>query len=311
MFSRVLAVFLTALLVGLTPVAASAAATDAVLNKEGYWGIDVDNGACAASMGIEGGQILRFRALKGAVTFAVFSTDKRLPKGKVGQLEADGVSFAFAPSYTDDARALYYDGDLNQSALAALRAAEALRLSVDRREVTAVSLKGTGLAGALDGVIACSKGEAGWWGEGVKLAAAEAAPPQDIWEVRSSKDGFCTAMAHGPDDAALIFVAGRQGVVATVGSKALGKHGRKGLFEIDGYSFEFKPNYDGADFLSAGEVDSQTLFLLRRTKELRISVDGREVLNVHVEGSGLDVALDRLAACARGEAGPWSEAAKD
>lgn len=307
MFSRVLTVLLTVLLLGLAPAASFAAAKDAVLNKEGYWSIDVDDGACAASMGIEGGQILLLRALKGAVTFAVFSPDKRLPKGKAGQLEADGVSFAFAPTFTDDARALYYDGDLSQSALAALRAAEALRLSVDRREVTAVSLKGTGLAGALDGVIACSKGEKGWWGEGVQVAAAE--PAEDIWEVRADKDGLCTAMARAPDDAALIFVASRQGVVATVGSKALGRRGKKGFFELDGYSFEFRPNYDGADFLSAGQVDSQTLFLLRRTKDLRITIDGREVLNVHVEGSGLDVALDRLAACARGEPGPWAGAA--
>ena len=100
--------------------------------------------------------------------FALFS-EKRLPKGKAGQLTADGgVSFAFVPNYTDDFHGLFYGGDLSEAALAALRAAKGLSLGVDRRELTSVSLEGTGFAGALDGVIACSKGEQGWWGAGAK-----------------------------------------------------------------------------------------------------------------------------------------------
>ena len=35
-----------------SPAPAFSAAKDAVLNKEGYWGIDVDEGACVASIAI-------------------------------------------------------------------------------------------------------------------------------------------------------------------------------------------------------------------------------------------------------------------
>lgn len=87
---------------------ALAAPEDAVMNKEGYWGIDVDNGACAASMTLQGGSIFLLRALDGEVTFGLFGVKSPIRKGRAGRIETDAGGFDFEPTYGEDAMTLFY-----------------------------------------------------------------------------------------------------------------------------------------------------------------------------------------------------------
>lgn len=306
------------------PATASAAAKDAVMNKEGYWGIDVDNGACAASMTLQGGSIFLLRAVDGQVTFALFGRTP-LAKGKVVRLETEAYGFDFKATYGDDATSLFYEGDLDARALAALRLAREVRILADGRQVAAMTFEGTGFGGALDGVTACSRGEKGWWGPGVGAKPAErgAGPDsptpgivydkQEIWGIAASKDArICVAQADLGDKRWLQILAadGRLGLgVASEGDRL--PRGRKGVIKTDAYSFDFKPKYsDGDHYMSAGEAfDSQALFALTRAKWLGVTVDGKELVDAAVGETAFPDLLTSVAACSRGEKGWWGEGA--
>ena len=162
----------------LAPRQAAAAPQDAVLNKEGYWGIDVDHGACAASMTLQGGSVFLLRAQDGQVTFALLGRTP-LARGKVVRLETEAYGFDFRASYGDAATSLFYDGELDAKALAALRLARKVRILADGHQVAAMTFQGTGFPDALDGVVACSQGDSGWWGKGVGAQATDTGPRPD------------------------------------------------------------------------------------------------------------------------------------
>ncbi|MBU1375559.1 MAG: hypothetical protein KKE02_00920 [Alphaproteobacteria bacterium] len=305
---------LTALLVAPTP--AAAAVKDMVMNKEGYWGIDVDNGACAASMTLQGGAVFLLRAVDGGVTFALFGRTP-LVRGKTGRIETEAYGVDFKPSYGEDATALYYNGELDARALAALRLARQVRILTDGRAVASMTFEGTGFESALDGVIACSKGESGWWGKGVQQTA-EAAPEmpfnkEGVWSMRADDEmpGVCSAVAEVEGGLAFVLVAADGKVGFGVGSNQPLKRGRKAVFATEAYSFEFRPDYQGKDYFAGDNfLDSQAMFTLRRAKQVRITVDGREVLSMVLEGSGHAEVLTDLVACSRGEKGWWGAGAK-
>jgi hypothetical protein len=321
-FSQRLTAFLAVAALLLTPTAAFAAPKDAVLNKEGYWGIDVDDGACAASMTLQGGSIFLLRALHGQVTFALFARAP-LAKGKVVRLETEAYGFDFRAEYADDATSLFHAGGMDARALAALRLARQVRILADGRPVASMTFEGTGFEGALDGVIACSRGEKGWWGPGVgaKPAAQGPAPDkltpervfnkEDIWSIAVRSPGVCIAQADGDGDRQLqvLSAAGRLGLAVESADQAL-PQGRKGHVETDAYAFDFKPSYAGKRFVAMDKpLDSQALFALAHAKKIHISVDGRELLDAYLEGSGFAEALTSVDACSRGEKGWWGEGA--
>lgn len=306
-----------ALIVTLLASPALAAPQDAVMNKEGYWGIDVDDGACAASMTLQGGSIFLLRALDGEVTFGLFGVKSPIRKGKAGRIETDAGGFDFKPSYGEDAMTLFYAETFDARALATLRPARQLRVLIDGAPVAAMTLEGTGFEGALDGVVACSKGQAGWWGKGVVAGAPEDPVlvyqrEGDAWGIVMG-DTTCLASAAAPDDRQLqlLSVMGRIGIAVGTTTGKLPK-GRKARVVTDSYSFEFKPEYsDGATYLNSADLlESADAFALRRAKALRIVIDGRTVLDVAFDDDSFLQIIDAVTACSRGEKGWWGEGAK-
>jgi S1-C subfamily serine protease len=146
-----------------------------VLAKEGFWSVGVgegvDAGRCIASVPVKAGGMFVLMADQGEVTFG-FVARGRLRQGRQGLFETEAYSFDFAPTYAKEGDVLYLDDFMNKNALAALRLAKAIRVSIDRRVVLAVDVDNTGLEAALDAMIDCSKGERGWWGKGAQLTRA-------------------------------------------------------------------------------------------------------------------------------------------
>lgn len=313
-FSLLVAIFALAM----TPVPALAAPKDAVLNKEGYWGIDVDDGGCAASMTLQGGAVFMLRAVSGDVVFALFGS-RPLTRGKAGRIETEAYGFDFKPSYSKDGTVLYYEPALDARALAALRLAKQARILIDGRPLQAMTLEATGFESALDGVIACSNGKSGWWGKGVaaETAAADgevepAMHKDGFWLMTPSNEpGFCVAAAKVDDDYRFVVVLGRQGMSFGVSSARDMRRGRKGRLQTDAYRLDFKPEYESPTyFYPAGELDSQGAFALRRAKTVVVSIDGKPIVDMAFEGTGYAEVLIDLDACARGEKGWWGEGAK-
>jgi len=323
-FSRRACAMLTALATFVTPVAASAAAKDAVMNKEGYWGIDVEKESCVASMTLQGGSIFLLRGTDGQVTFALFGKTP-LAHGKVVRLETEAYGFDFRATYFEDRTGLYFDGDLDAQALAALRLARQVRILADGRQIAAMTFEGTGFSGALDGLTACSKGEKGWWGLGVGAKSAADGPAadqphkefvynkEDIWAIVAGEGpGVCVAQAELDDDRRLQILAADGELSLAVGSvgPALPR-GRKGTVKTEAYSFAFKPQYnqDGRYMTADLPFDSQALFALSRAKWMGVTVDGKQLVDAQVEKTGFADLLVSVAACSKGEKGWWGEGA--
>ncbi|HEX4710238.1 hypothetical protein [Phenylobacterium sp.] len=307
----------------LAPLPTAAAPQDAVLNKEGYWGIDVDHGACAASMTLQGGSVFLLRAQDGQVTFALFGRAP-LARGKVVRLETEAYGFDFRASYGEDGASLFYDGDLDAKALAALRLARQVRVLADGRQVAAMTFEGTGFPGALDGVVACSQGDSGWWGRGVGAQVTDTGPRPDRgadgpvfnaegdWAIAVGEDpGVCVAQASVDEHMQIQILAGLGRLGLAVGSDADLRRGRRGKVETDGYAFDFNPGYGGRRYVSSNEpFDNAALAALHRAKWLRVSIDGRTLLDIDLTDTGFAALLDSVAACSKGEKGWWGDGAK-
>src|SRR5581483_8147700 len=112
------------------------------------------------------------------------------------------------------------------------------------------------------------------------------------------------------DEVGMVLVADAREMTFGVGGPKPISRGRKGVLEADGLRFAFRPNYDGETYFSAEPAfDSQTLFVLRRAKGLTVTVDGREVISLQLEGAGLADLVPALFACAKGESGWWGKGA--
>jgi len=300
--------------------AGRAAADDSVLNKEGFWTVgrgEPDNTSCMASLPTKGGGMFILRAEAGEVWFAV-GAKAPLRSGKTAELSTEAYSFGFTPSLSPGG-VLMADGPLNERALAALRLARGLVVRLDGREVFSADVQGTGLEGALDAIAACAAGKSGWWGPGVGAAQVATAPePEPVlnkegfWAVAPAADpGLCTAIAKVDDHLTFALVAGHGRLGFGVGSDTDFKRGRKGRFSTDSYSFDFRPAYEDANyFYAADDLDSQAAFALGRAKTAKISIDGRDIVDMELDGTGHAQLLTDLAACARGEKGWWGEGAK-
>lgn len=156
------------LVVAMALAAGSAVADDSALNKERFWTVgrgDADSEICMATLPTKAGPILLLQAMSGEVTLVVGSRSP-MRRGKKGVITTEAYSFDFTPSYNDKSDLLIADGGLDARAQAALKLAAGLAVGVDGRTVLSAQLQDTGIENALDAVIACSKGEKGWWGEG-------------------------------------------------------------------------------------------------------------------------------------------------
>lgn len=318
--------FLAALLATLF-AAGSALADDSAVNKEGFWTVgrgDAEAESCVASINVGETAILFIQVAPGHIDFVV-GTKTPMRKGKHGVLVVGDQRFEFAPAYGDK-RDLMFIEDVRGRAVAAARKASWVSVMVDGREVLAVKLDNTGVEGALDAVVACSEGKSGWWGPGVGAAVAEAGsrdePTQDsrlvykepggVWGILA-EGAYCIAQAAAPDDRyiQLLAVPGKVGLAIGSKGERLPK-ARKVRVETDSYKFEFRPEYtEQASYLnSADPLDAADAFALRRAKSLRMTIDGRDVIDVDFEGDSFAEAMDAVTACSRGETGWWGEGAK-
>src|SRR5689334_23102999 len=108
-----LAVWAAMIAICVAPATAVAAAKDAVPNKEGYWAIDIDHGGCVATMTLQGGSFFVLRAVKGRLSFGLLAGRTPIARAETGRIETEAYGVDFKPSYTPDALALFYRGDLD------------------------------------------------------------------------------------------------------------------------------------------------------------------------------------------------------
>jgi hypothetical protein len=311
---RQVIVAFAALLLGAGP----ALADDYALNKEGYWTVgrgDADAEACKASFRVADDTVFLLAGTAGEVTFAVMSK-RPMRAGKRGLLATETHSFDFAPHFSDTRDFIYVDENLSDTALAALKLARALTVKVDGRAVFDAEVEGTGLENAVEAVIACSKGEPGWWGPGL-VAAAPAPRPQPvlhaagIWEMNVGDGPTCIAQAlvDGGRSLQLLGVAGRMGLAVGLGKGGLPR-GREAQAQTDGYAFAFPVSSDGSYLNSADPLDVAAVGILRQATRLRITVGGKLAVEAALEGSGFPEVVDAVVACSRGEKGWWGDGAK-
>ncbi len=304
-----------ALALSLIAAPALAAPQDAVFNKEGVWGIDVDHGACAASMALPDGATFLLRAADGEVNVALFARAK-LKKGKAARIETDAGGFDFKPGWSETG--VYTEDVIGAPALATLRAARQVRILVDRRTLMDVSVADTGFAAAVDGVIACSKGQNGWWGKGVETADAK--PVEDLagplnkegyWNIKVIR-GSCLAAMSVQGDLEFMLLGDAGGVSFGVGTPKPMVHGATGQLKTEAYSFDFQPRYGSHDDVVYRKeaLDQRTLGALRLARQVGVFVDGQKVMGATVEGTGFEAVLDDVAACSKGERGWWGAGAK-
>ena len=143
-------------------------ADESVLNKEGFWRVQVgDTGETCAADGLASEHLaIRFLAALGGVGLWLDS-DAPLRKGRVGRVETDAGQFKFKVGFAGE-RALYSDDPFDRADVLALRRAKSFKVSIDSRVLVDMNVEATGFAEMLDAVVDCSLGEAGWWGEGAK-----------------------------------------------------------------------------------------------------------------------------------------------
>lgn len=319
---RNLCAFTALLMLGATP----AVADDSGRNKEGFWTVgrgDAASKSCMASVNAEDKTMLLIQVEPGHIDFVV-GKPRPMRRGKKAVLIIDDRRFEFAPDYTDKRDMLFF-ADPGAQALAAVRLARHVTVEVDGRELLDVSLEDTGLQGVLDAVVACSNGKSGWWGPGVGAERLAEGPvpnkaadglvynKEGLWAVAVSEDpGVCVAQATvaGSRHLQLLAAGGQLGLA--VGSDGADlPRGRKGLVKTDASTFNFEPQYGADSYMAAAQpFDARALVVLRRAKWLRVSVDGRELVDVALEGSGFAEVLDAVAACSRSEKGWWGEGAK-
>jgi S1-C subfamily serine protease len=181
-----------------------ARAQEAPLHKAGYWTLRVgkDNpDMCMSSMSVRKGGTLILSAVAGEVSFAVMAA-KPLREGRTAVLATEAYAFRFEPKYSDDHAFVFADETFNDRALAAVKLANQIEVSVDDRRVFSVVLSDTGFEEVFDDLIRCSNGEQGWWGEGATTTQAEAAAPSGNTTGTAffiSADGLAVTAAHVVD----------------------------------------------------------------------------------------------------------------
>lgn len=304
----------------------AARADDSGLNKEGFWLVgrgDADAESCVASTHAEDGTMLLIQVAPGHVDFVV-GKERPMRAGRKGVLTIDDRRFDFAPDYADKRDMLFFE-DPGAEALAAVRTARRVAVHVDGREMLNISVENTGLDGALDAVAACSQGKSGWWGPGVGAEKASDGPvpnksadnlvynKEGVWAVAVGEEpGVCVAQATVADHRHLqvLGALGRLGLAVGSDGEDLPR-GRKGRVETDVSAFAFKPQYGADSYMASAEpLAGEQLADLRRAQWVKISVDGRPLVDAALDGSGFAELLDSVAACSRGQAGWWGAGAK-
>jgi hypothetical protein len=135
-----------------------------------HWKLEVQGATCVAAMRVADGSAFLFSAEAGKVALAV-SLPAPVARGSKAMLQTDAWRFDFTPRYGQRDDLVFMDSYLDDALMSALRRAKRARIVIDDQPLAATGLEGAGLGDALDDVIDCSNGYAGWWGPGVKTPA--------------------------------------------------------------------------------------------------------------------------------------------
>ncbi len=312
----------TAILTAWSLLSAGAArAEDSALNKEGFWTVgrgDATSRTCLASVPSADGGIFILQSDAGAISLAV-GAKSPMRRGKQGELVVDGNRFPFDLELNDKRDFFFQVGALDDRAVAALKVAQGIEVLLDERSVFSGEVGATGVENAVEAVVACSKGEKGWWGEGAVQATATAIPGSDailnkegIWSITVADGGVCVAQAQANDRVSMQFL-GANGAVGLGFGALTGRlpKGRLGQVDAGGYAFDFVPRYDddAAYMTSVDMLDETSLGILRRANRLKITVDRKTLVETPVAGTGYPEILDAVAACSMGKSGWWGKGA--
>jgi len=121
----------------------------------------VDETLVFSVAGAEGGAFLGFTRLDGVA----------FPRGPAVIVETDAGRFEYEPSYRGDTTILATH-TLSADALGVLRRAKDVKAVIAGQTIADMALGDTGFSKVLDEVVACSRGEAGWWGQGAPQPAS-------------------------------------------------------------------------------------------------------------------------------------------
>lgn len=139
------------------------------LNPEGFWALAAKADLCVAfGDGPDDTRILFF-ATDGSIGFSVY-TQAAAKRGRRGVLEMDGYSVPFKPDYDEDDPYFTTSEFLDKEAVFLLTRTSGFAVKVDKREQMSLDVTDSGFSQVLLDLIACSKGESGWWGEGAKAS---------------------------------------------------------------------------------------------------------------------------------------------
>jgi hypothetical protein len=134
-----------------------------VLHSAGVWWMFPDKDVCVAQAELEGGRMLQLLHQGGLAVAVGEPGDRKLPRGRRGEIVTDQGSFLFTPHYEQPGY-LVTENVLTDAQLALLRSTRTLQLRVDGKVLAeAVLEEGDGFPGVIDDVAACAAGRPGWW----------------------------------------------------------------------------------------------------------------------------------------------------
>jgi len=146
------------------------------------------------------------------------------------------------------------------------------------------------------------------FGAGPAAADDSGVNKEGFWTVGRGAAGAkgCMASTIARDGTMLLLQVAPGHVDFAVGTKKPMRRGKAGVLTLDAASFDFAPDYnDERDVFFFEDENARALAALRQARGVAVQVDGREVLNVSLENTGLEGALDALIACSEGKSGWW------
>ena len=116
----------------------------------------------------------------------------------------------------------------------------------------------------------------------------------------------CMASINAGETAMLLIQVAPGHIDFVVGTKKPMRNGKQGVLIVGDRRFDFQPAYgDKRDLMFLEDVGGAALSAMREARWVSVMVDGREVVAVSLEKTGVEGALDAAVACSEGKSGWW------